>query len=94
MTQSSAIGIVSQTPFRGQALGRYAVPRAMRLELSVYDRTGRKVKSLASGLAQPGVRVAAWDGRDEQGRSLAAGVYFFRLESADATLTRKTVKLD
>ena len=83
-----------RNPFRGEAVVRYAVPREMNLSLSVYDRAGRKVKSLFSGLDQPGVRTATWDGRDEQGRRVAQGVYFYRLESDDATLTRKAVKID
>jgi hypothetical protein len=81
-------------PFRGATRLRYSVPREMRLSLSVYDRTGRRVKRLFSGLAQPGVRNAAWDGRDDQGRSVAQGVYFYRLESEDATLTIKVIKVD
>jgi hypothetical protein len=81
-------------PFRGAAQLRYAVPREMRLSLSVYDRAGRKVTSLFSGLAQPGVRTAAWDGRDSQGRRVGQGVYFWRLESETATITRKAIKID
>jgi hypothetical protein len=81
-------------PFRGAALLRYTVPREMKLSLSVYDRAGRKVTSLFSGLAQPGVRAAAWNGRDDQGRRVGQGVYFWRLESETTTLTRKTIKID
>jgi hypothetical protein len=81
-------------PFRGATQLRYAVPREMNLSLSVFDRAGRKVKNLLSGLARPGVSVAAWDGRDEQGRRVAQGVYFWRLESETTTLTRKAIKID
>jgi hypothetical protein len=81
-------------PFRGATRLRYTVPREMRLSLSVYDRTGRRVKRLFSGLAQPGVRTAAWDGRDDQGRRVAQGVYFWRLESEGTPLTRKAIKID
>ncbi len=81
-------------PFRDAARLRYAVPREMKLSLSVYDRTGRRVKVLFSGLAQPGIRTAAWDGRDDQGRHAAQGVYFWRLESESTTITRKAIKID
>jgi hypothetical protein len=81
-------------PFRGAARLRYGVPAEMRLSLSVYDLTGRKVTSLFSGLAQPGVHPAVWNGRDAQGRRVARGVYFCRLESAAATLTRAVIKVD
>jgi hypothetical protein len=81
-------------PFRGVTQLRYTVPCEMKLALSVYDRTGRKVKGLFSGIVQPGVRTAVWDGRDDQGHRAPQGVYFWRLESEDATLTRKAIKID
>ena len=96
MTRLSSIGIVSQTPnpFTRTSRLRYAVPREMRLSLAVYNLTGRKVTSLFSGLAQPGVHSAVWDGRDTQGRRVPQGVYFYRLETDEARLTRKVVKMD
>jgi hypothetical protein len=84
----------SPNPFRDATRIHYSVPREMKLSLTVYDRAGRRVKALFSGLAQPGVRTAAWDGRDDQGRRAAQGVYFWRLESETATLTRKAIKVD
>jgi len=94
LPQRLALLANAPNPFRRATLLRYAVPREMSLSLSVYDRTGRKVTSLFSGLARPGIHTAAWDGRDEAGRRTAQGVYFWRLESEAATLTRKTIKLD
>jgi hypothetical protein len=94
LPQRLALLASGPNPFRGKTQLRYAVPRAMRLSLSVYDRAGRKVASLFSGLAQPGVRSAAWNGCDDQGRLVAQGVYFYRLESETATLTRKAIKVD
>jgi hypothetical protein len=81
-------------PFRGTTQLTYTVPRDMKLSLSVYDRAGRKIRDLISGIAQPGVRTAAWDGLDDQGRSVAQGVYFWRLQSDNTTFTRKAVKVD
>ena len=52
------------------------------------------MRNLFSGLAQPGVRTAYWDDRDEQGRRVAPGIYVYRLETDDATLTRKAIKID
>jgi hypothetical protein len=81
-------------PFRGASRLRYGVPSEMRLSLSVYDLTGRKVANLFSGLAQPGIHLAVWNGRDAHGRRVAQGVYFYRLESGQATLTRTVIKMD
>jgi len=94
LPQRLALLASAPNPFRGTIQLRYAVPREMKLSLSVYDRAGRRVASLFSGLAQAGVRVAAWDGRDDQGRRAAQGVYFWRLESETTALTRKAIKLN
>jgi hypothetical protein len=95
VTGLSSIGFVSQAPnpFRGSTVLRYAVPRLMRIELAVYDRAGRRVAGLFSGIAEPGLHVATWDGRDELGRRVAQGVYFYRLTSGNTTLTRKAIKI-
>ncbi|MFN0151739.1 MAG: FlgD immunoglobulin-like domain containing protein [bacterium] len=47
--------------------------------LSIYDTTGRLVKAVAHGAMPAGVHDAAWDGRDDSGRPVAAGTYFMRL---------------
>jgi hypothetical protein len=94
LPQRLALLANAPNPFRGVTQLRYAVPREMNLSLSVYDRTGRKVASPFSGLAQPGVRTAVWDGRDSQGRRVGQGVYFWRLQSETTTLTRKAIKID
>jgi len=94
LPQRLALLAGAPNPFRSATRLSYAVPREMNLSLSVYDDAGRKVKNLFSGLARPGVRTATWDGRDEQGRRVGQGIYFYRLESEDAALTRKAIKID
>jgi hypothetical protein len=47
------------------------------------------VRELSAVQGQPG--TALWDCRDAAGRSVAPGVYFIRLSSAEAELQRKAV---
>jgi flagellar hook assembly protein FlgD len=49
--------------------------------LSVYDVSGRRLRSLAERALPAGVHAADWDGRDERGRRVAAGNYVVRLTS-------------
>ncbi|MBN2537677.1 hypothetical protein JXB37_05325, partial [candidate division WOR-3 bacterium] len=65
-------------PFRRSTSISYEVPRAAAVELAVYDIAGRPVRTLATGLTQPGRYHAAWDGRDAAGDAVAAGVYLYR----------------
>ena len=50
-----------------------------RVSLGVFDASGRRLRTFA-GAFSPGLNEVVWDGTDDQGRSLRAGVYFYRLE--------------
>jgi len=57
---------------------------------------GRLVRTLVdagSGMLTPGVHAVTWDGKDEQGRRVATGVYFSKLKACGRTAKRKLVLL-
>jgi hypothetical protein len=67
-------------PFNPVTNVQYSVPRDASVELAVYDVTGRLVRTLVSEPAHSaGRHTVRWNGRDDGGRSVAAGVYFARL---------------
>jgi hypothetical protein len=84
---------VSPNPFRVQAGVRWQLPVAGRVRLSVYDVTGRTVRTLVDGPTAAGTHVSAWDGRDDGGRMVANGMYLYRLETDCGKLTTKAVML-
>ncbi len=55
----------------------------------MYNLTGQKVATLALGLREAGTYALRWDGRDDDGRGLASGVYLYRLEAGERVATRK-----
>jgi hypothetical protein len=61
----------------------YRVPFDRPIDLTIYDLSGRRVRSLVAGRQPVGVQSATWDRRDEAGRDVAAGPYFARLTSGD-----------
>jgi trehalose utilization protein len=69
----------------------YSLPRTARVTLGVYDLAGQLVRTLLSGVQQPGTQRVVWNRRDNSGRSVASGVYFIRLESEGSMATRKLV---
>jgi flagellar hook assembly protein FlgD len=69
------------------------VPRWSDLFPDVLDVTGRRVRRLASGLQDAGLREVTWDARDEGGRSVSAGVYFVRLRGEGLEASRKILRL-
>ena len=51
------------------------------MELSVYNLAGQQVAMLVEGVRQTGSYSINWDGRDDSGRALASGIYFYQLRT-------------
>lgn len=69
------------------------LPAPGPVTLDVFDAGGRHVRRLAEGGFAAGISSRPWDGRDEQGRSVAAGVYFVVLQAGAASDRMKVVRL-
>ena len=66
---------------------------AAGVSLTVYDVLGRRVRQVWQGPLQAGSHRFTWDGRDEQGKDVAAGVYVYRVEIDGRVEAKKTTKL-
>jgi flagellar hook assembly protein FlgD len=73
--------MASGNPARGSARFSVALPEREEVELRVYNVKGGVVKELARDVRQPGYHIIGWDGRDQQGRPVAAGIYFVHLRA-------------
>jgi len=62
-------------------------------EVSLYDVRGRLVRTIARGDYAAGYHTAIWDGRDQRGRRVAAGVYFLKARCAGQERTLKLAVL-
>ena len=82
---------VTPNPLRAAARIRFDLPSAGTAALDVYDVAGRKVRSLTRGSRAQGPHAVDWDGTDDRGARLAAGIYFVRLESGSLSRKAKVV---
>ncbi len=80
-------------PFRQQTTISYQLTRPGLVSLRIYNVAGQMVRTLASSAMPAGSYSATWDGRDESGRRVSAGVYLYQLRANDRALTRKMVLL-
>jgi hypothetical protein len=80
-------------PFGGATRIQWVVPDEGPVRLRVFDVAGRLVRTLVNGRVAAGEGDVVWDGRDGDGRRLSSGVYFYRLETADRSLTKKSLLL-
>ncbi len=68
----------------------YSLPRRSLVDVVIYNLLGQKVRKLdANAQSAAATQMIEWDGKDERGSSVAAGLYFVRLATPDTVLTRK-----
>ena len=56
----------------------FDLPRAAHVQLEVFDVNGRRVRTLLAEPRTPGRHSVKWDGTDDHGALLAAGIYLSR----------------
>ncbi len=78
-------------PFNPSTIIRFALPRRATIQLAVYDARGNRVATLVDGEAKAGRHAVRWNGRNLRGQPVASGVYFYRLDTDDQTLTRRMI---
>lgn len=78
-------------PFEKKTTIRYHLPVSANVNISIYDPLGRKVSTLVDGRQPVGTHTLTWDGSDEAGERLSAGVYFMRLEAGVLSRTARLV---
>ena len=59
------------------------------LSLAIYNLKGQLVKVLHDGPLAAGEHRAVWDGLDESGRPVSSGLYFYKLQTKDSSITRR-----
>jgi probable HAF family extracellular repeat protein len=80
-------------PVRAGARFAFELPTAGTASLVLYDLGGRVVRDLATGWFGAGPHDVPWDGRATDGSRLAPGAYIARLQTANASLSRRFVVL-
>ncbi len=65
-----------------------------QLTLTVYDVSGRAIRSLMDGPLSPGEHGISWDGRDRRGSRVPSGVYFLRAFSEERSAVRRIIRID
>jgi hypothetical protein len=62
----------------GVSTVRLGIAQAGRVQVSIYDVAGRKVRTLVDRVFPAGEQELKWDGTDDAGNKLGRGVYFVR----------------
>jgi len=76
----------------GSATIPFSLSRKGVVELRILDLAGREVRTLLNELKEQGSGRATWDGRNDRGERVPAGIYFYQLRAPGFEATRKLVR--
>jgi hypothetical protein len=80
-------------PFSPGTVIAYEIPVAGQTSLRIYTPSGRLVRRLVDARRAVGRHTAHWDGRDDAGRRIASGVYFYALSAPGVEENRRMILL-
>jgi flagellar hook assembly protein FlgD len=63
------------------------------VEINVYNILGQKIKTLMNEFQPKGKHSVTWEGKDLKGRTVASGIYFYKIVAGDYTCVRKMIML-
>ena len=78
-------------PMKNEGVISYQLPTAQNISLEVYDATGQLVRTLVDQRVEAGTHSVVWNNLDNQGRQVASGVYFCRLQGEEESATQKLI---
>lgn len=85
---ATAFAPAMPNPFNQRTTFRFSLSKPGRADLQVFSVDGRLVRTLSSGMREAGEFQVEWNGTDDSGRPLNAGVYYARLVTPQFTKTR------
>jgi hypothetical protein len=78
-------------PFNPETTIKYALPKNVRVELTIYNILGQKVKTLVNDEQKAGFKTVKWDGTNDFGTKVASSIYIYRLKAGDFVAQHKMV---
>jgi len=88
---TTSLGQPRPNPFNPSTTIPFATSRREKVRLSVFDVSGKLVRTLCNQFYEPGPHSVEWDGRDRKGRPASSGTYFVQLVSEGKVETEKMV---
>ncbi|MCK5146103.1 S8 family serine peptidase [bacterium] len=68
-------------PFNPSTVVSYTLPASADVKLSVFNTLGQRVRTLVEQCQAAGLKNVTWDGKDDAGKTVSGGLYFFRMNA-------------
>ncbi len=76
-------------PFNPTTTIEYTIPVKSKVEISIFNLLGQKVKTIVNGEKSSGDHNVDWDGTDATGDKVSSGIYLYRIVAGDNRQTKK-----
>jgi len=76
-------------PFNPSTTIQYEIPKDGEVEISIYDLTGRLIRTIVNQNQQAGTHSAVWNGQTESGSKVASGMYMYTVKYANTVSSKK-----
>jgi hypothetical protein len=86
-----ALAPARPNPLRGTTEIRYQLPTSGQVRITVFNVAGQAVRTLVDAKEEAGYKSVTWNGRNDRGVRVGAGVYLYRMEAGSFTATKKMV---
>ena len=80
-------------PFNPSTRLSYNIAEQVRVNITIFDAVGREVIKLFDGIQNPGFQNVVWNGKDQFGQNVPAGIYIYRMNAGGFISTKKMVLL-
>jgi hypothetical protein len=80
-------------PFNPITTIKYDLPKATNVNISIYDMMGKEVKNLINTNQNSGDMSVIWNGTNNNGEEVSAGMYFYIIKTNTLNQTRKMILL-
>ena len=80
-------------PFNPETNISFSIPTKQKITLTIYNLKGQKVRELVSGQLASGLHSVVWEGKDDNGKSVSSGLYFYKLRTDQKEISKKMLLL-
>ncbi|MCD6102118.1 MAG: T9SS type A sorting domain-containing protein, partial [Candidatus Cloacimonetes bacterium] len=84
---------VYPNPFTHNTNISFSIKNSNNIQLDIYNIKGQRIKTLVSELMKVGNHEIEWDGRNDYGKPVANGIYFYKLSTDTKSITKKMILL-
>jgi hypothetical protein len=91
-TQNALLGNYPN-PFNPETTISFDLQKQSKVKIEIFNTRGQKVKTLVNEIRSAGHHTAHWSGKDEIGRNVTSGVYFYKMQAGTYSSTKKMILL-